>query len=99
MQQLDFPPEVKQIDIKKTPLNEAMLELLYKHSGSYAALLNTRAQKLRGVDQKTLTEKQIKTLLLEHYSYLKRPVLLFNQEIFVGNAAATIQAAKEALNE
>ena len=33
-----------------------------------------------------LDENDFKKLLLTHYSFLKRPVLLFNSKIFIGNS-------------
>ena len=37
-------------------------------------------------------------LLLDHYTFLKRPVLVLGDELFIGNAKATIAAAKAALH-
>lgn len=99
MKALNLPSEVTLVDIKKEPLDAPLLDLLYAKTKSYKALLNTRAQKLKGVDKQQLTEANIKALLLEHYSYLKRPVLVFNDQLFVGNAPATVLAAKAALHE
>ena len=99
MKALNLPSEVTLVDIKKEPLDAPLLDLLYAKKQSYKALLNTRAQKLKGVDKQQLTEANIKALLLEHYSYLKRPVLVFNDQLFVGNAPATVLAAKAALHE
>ena len=99
MKELHLPSEVALVDIKKEPLDAALLDILYAKTQSYKALLKTRAQNRKGVDKQQLTEANIKALLLEHYSYLKRPVLVFNDHLFVGNAPATILAAKAALHE
>ncbi len=96
---LELPEYVRLVDIKKTPLTEEELSLLYSHTGSYEALLNKRAQKLKEIDKDSLSEEQIKQLLLTHYTFLKRPVLLLNKRLFIGNAASTVEAAKAALNE
>ena len=95
---LDLPESVSCIDIKKTPLQEEDLAMLYAHTQSYEALLNKRAQKLKAIDKSSLTETRIKELLLSHYTFLKRPVLLLNDQLFVGNAKATVEAAKAALH-
>lgn len=95
---LELPNTVTLVDIKKTPLQEAELEELYRHTKSYEALLNKRAQKLKEIDKSILTEDKIKSLLLDHYTFLKRPVLVLGDELFVGNAKATIAAAKAALH-
>ncbi len=98
MKTLALPEEITQIDIKKNPLTEAQLEVLYQHSGSYAALLNKRAQKLKEIDKEELTEEGIKTFLCTHYTFLKRPVLLYKDKLYIGNAKATIAEAKTALH-
>ena len=96
---LELPAYIRLVDIKKSPLTEEELSLLYSHTGSYEALLNKRAQKLKEIDKNSLTEEKIKQLLLTHYTFLKRPVLLHNKRLFIGNAASTVEAAKAALDE
>jgi len=98
MKTLALTDDITQIDIKKNPLTAEQLETLYQLSGSYQALLNKRAQKIKEIDKSNLDEAQIKTLLLSHYTFLKRPVLLYNNELFVGNAKSTLAAAQTALN-
>ena len=95
---LDLPESVSCIDIKKAPLKEEDLIVLYAHTQSYEALLNKRAQKLKAIDKSSLMETQIKELLLSHYTFLKRPVLLLDDQLFVGTAKATVEAAKAALH-
>ena len=58
--------------------------MLYAHTQSYEALLNKRAQKLKVVDKSSLTETRIKELLLSHYTFLKRPVLLLDDQLLWG---------------
>ena len=61
------------------------------------ALLND-VHKTESIDKSSLTETRIKELLLSHYTFLKRPVLLLDDQLFVGNAKATVEAAKAALH-
>ncbi len=96
---LDLPANVALIDIKKYPLSQSQLDELFQHTNSYEALLNKRAQKLKEINKDELNEETIKNLLSRHYTFLKRPVLCYNNQLFIGNAKATIEAAKEALNE
>jgi arsenate reductase len=99
--ELPLDETIAQIDIKKTPLNSTEVEALYERSGSYEALINKRAQlyKQRGLKDQNLTEVAYKNLLLEHYTFLKRPVLVYDAALFVGNAAKTVAEAKAFLNE
>lgn len=95
---LDLGEDIKQVDLKTHPLSETVLEEMVQQAGSYDALLNRRAQKLKEIDKSTLTEEKIKMLLLSHYTFVKRPILHYNSQWFIGNAKATVQAAKDALN-
>lgn len=95
---LDLPNSITTVDIKKHPLNAEQLEELYNITQSYESLLNKRAQKLKEIDKTSLTEKKIKELLLTHYTFLKRPVLLYQKQLFVGNTKSVIEAAKTALH-
>ena len=60
-----------------------------KLSGSYESLFSRRALKYKalGLKDKVLTEEDYKNYILEEYTFLKRPVILFEGQIFVGNAA------------
>lgn len=98
MKTLNLTNDIKQIDVKKNPLTAEQLEVLYKFSESYEALMNKRAQKLKEIDKSSLDEAKIKALLLSHYTFLKRPVLLYQDKLYIGNAKATIVAAKTAID-
>ena len=69
-------------------------------SGSYESLFSRRAIlfRQRGLHEKELSEKDYRDLILEHYTFLKRPVVLVDDTIFVGNAKKTVEAAKAALH-
>ena len=44
-----------------------------------------------------LQEIDYKQLILSDYTFLKRPILVIEQQIFIGNSPKTIAAAKLAL--
>ncbi len=87
-------------DIKTEAMTAAQLEEMQALSGSYEALFSKRARLYREKDLKNqnLKEEDFKTYILEHYTFLKRPVILVNDQIFIGNTAKTVAAAKEALS-
>ncbi len=96
------PPETYTLqDIKKEPLTEVQLDELKKRSGSYEKLFNKRARlyKERDLKNKELTKDDYKNLLLEHYTFLKRPVIVKDQEIFIGNSKPSVAAAKDSIHE
>ena len=87
-------------DIKKQPLTEAEIEHLKGMAGSYEALFSRKATlyKERGLKDKILTEDDYKNLILEHYTFLSRPVIVHGDTLFVGNKPKTVQAAIEAMS-
>ena len=98
---LPLTANIKQVDIKKNPLDEFQIEQLYKLAGSYEALFSRRAQlyKKRNLKDQKLSETEYRQLLLEHYSFLKRPILYYDKHIFIGNSPVIVAAANAFLNE
>lgn len=88
------------IDIKKENIGTADLSLAADKLGGYKALFNNRAQKIKvmGIDPKSASEDQLKDWILSEYTFLKRPVYFIGNEVFAGNAKATVEAIKFALN-
>lgn len=74
-------------EIKSQPITEEELEAMYQLAGSYEALFSRKSSQIkqRGIDVNTLKEPDYKALLLEHYTFLKRPVFLTEKQIFIGN--------------
>ena len=88
LKNIEIPSGFKQQDIKKEPVTEAQLEVMYKFTNSYEDLFNKRAQlyRKRELNKQELSESDYKDLLLEHYTFLKRPVIVDKDTIFVGNS-------------
>jgi len=86
-------------DIKAEAITQKQLEEMHDLAGSYQALFSKRARLYRekGLHEKELSEADYKSLILEHYTFLKRPVILVDDKIFIGNSKKTVSAAKEAL--
>lgn len=98
---LDLPSDFILQDIKSDQITEAQLEELHKLSDSYEALFSKRAQRYKalGLKDKNLTENDFKNYILEHYTFLSRPVIVYKDQIFIGNNAKTVAAAKTAIHE
>ena len=89
------------IDVKKNSIDEKALKELFEITNSYEALFNKRAQLLKklNLNSNELKEKDFKKLLLTHYSFLKRPVLLLNSKIYIGNSKKNVREAEIELNK
>lgn len=87
----------ERIEIKATPVDVAQLEEMHQLSGSYEALFNKRAKLYKSMDLKnqTLTEADYRQFILDEYTFLKRPVFIVADEIFIGNSKKTIEELKE----
>jgi arsenate reductase (glutaredoxin) len=81
------------IDIRQNPISENELEEMYQLAGSYEALFSKKAQlyKSLGLKDKNLTEIDFKKHLLEHYTFLSRPVFIIDGKIYIGNNQKNIQ--------
>lgn len=91
MKALDLPEDMILQDIKKEPISRDELSSLRQHVNSYEDLLNKRARlyKERDLKNKTLTENDIKDLITENYTLLKRPVIVDQTAVFIGNSKKT----------
>ncbi|WP_088324405.1 arsenate reductase family protein [Polaribacter tangerinus] len=87
-------------EIKSTPVNEEQLSEMYAISGSYEALFNKRARlyKSLGLKDKSLSEQDYKNYILKEYTFLKRPVFIVDNEIFIGNSKKVIEELKNKIS-
>jgi arsenate reductase len=86
-------------DIKEEEITVKQLEAMQKLAGNYESLFSKRAKlyKEMGLKDQNLSEKDFKHYILEHYTFLSRPVIIVEDKIFIGNSKKTIDAAKAAM--
>jgi arsenate reductase len=86
-------------EIKMNPVTVAQLEEMYSYTKSYEALFNKRAKLYREMDLKNqnLTEQDYRQYILDEYTFLKRPVFIVDDKIFVGNSKKTVDSLKAKL--
>lgn len=87
-------------EIKTNPITVDQLENMRKLSGSYEDLFSRRAKKYKQMDLKNqvLSEKDYRQLILDEYTFLKRPVIIINDKIFIGNSKKNVENLQEAIN-
>lgn len=73
-------------EIKIQPITPKQLDTLYQLTQSYEVLFSKRAKKYTEMKlkDKKLTETDIRQLILEEYTFLKRPVIVCNQKVTIG---------------
>ncbi len=86
-------------DIKTEAITPDQLDAMQAVAGSYEALFSRRAMKFRaqGLHEQTLTEADYRRLILEEYTFLKRPVIWIDGQLFVGSTKKTVAAMLAAL--
>ena len=88
-------------EIRSEKITSDQLEQMSKLAGSYEALFSKRAIKYKsmGLKEKVLLEDDYKRLILEEDTFLKRPVFIIDDEIFIGNSKSVIDSLKQKLND
>ncbi|WP_108802807.1 arsenate reductase family protein [Aquimarina sp. Aq107] len=100
MNELNLSSDFILQDIKSEAISLSQIEEMKSLAGSYESLFSKRARlyKERNLKNQVLTEDHYKNLILEHYTFLKRPVILFDNQIFIGNSKKVVEAANIAIN-
>tara|TARA_R100001369_G_C3236506_1_gene153182 strand:+ start:89 stop:406 length:318 start_codon:yes stop_codon:yes gene_type:complete len=99
--ELNLPKEFTLQDIKTEPITTGQIEAIRALAESYEDLFSKRARlyKELGLKDKLLSENDFKNYILKHYTFLKRPVILYNSQIFIGNSKKAVEAANLAIHE
>lgn len=86
-------------NIKVEKITPAQIDEMKKKAGSYESLFSRRAMKYKelGLKDKKLEEKDYRKLILDEYTFLKRPVVMMGNKIFIGSEKKTVAALKQAL--
>jgi arsenate reductase len=96
IKELNPSADFELIDIKTQNIDAETLDWIHSKIGSYEALFSKRAMKFKsmGLNQMQLTENDYRNYMLEEYTFLKRPFIIYNDAVFIGNAAKEIARAK-----
>ena len=88
-------------DIRQDPITEQQLEEMRQLSGSYEALFSKKAQLYKSLNlkEKILSEEDYKKHLLQHYTFLSRPVFIISDKIYIGSGQNTIRDVIAALTD
>lgn len=99
LKELNLPSEYILQDIKTEDITVNQVEAMKELAGSYEALFSKRSKLYKEMNLKNqnLTERDYKQYILEHYTFLKRPVIISKDTIFIGNSKKVVEAAKEML--
>lgn len=87
-------------EIKTNPITVKQLDEMYRLSKSYEALFNKRAKKYKSMDLKgeAISEQEYRQFILDEYTFLKRPVFIIDDDIFIGNSKKEIERLKSVIS-
>jgi arsenate reductase (glutaredoxin) len=91
-------PDLEMQDIRTQKITEAQIDEMKAMAGSYEILFSRRALKYKewGLNKQVLNEADYRRLILEEDTFLRRPVMILGDRIFVGNAPKTVDEAAAA---
>lgn len=97
LKELNLSSEFVLQDIKTEEITVKQLEEMKNLAGSYEALFSKRSKLYKEMDLKNqkLEERDYKHYILEHYTFLSRPVIINDDTIYVGNSKSVIESAKK----
>ena len=83
-------------EIKTAPITVKQLDEVYALTKSYEVLFSRRAKKYKQIELKNqeLAEKDFRQLILDEYTFLKRPVIINDSEVYVGNKKKRVDIFK-----
>lgn len=88
-------------DIKLENIDGETLDWIKEKVGSYEALFSKRAMKFRsmGLNEMQLTEADYRKYILEEYTFMKRPFMIVDEEVYIGNSKKVVEAAVKAFQK
>ena len=86
-------------DIKFEKITPAQLSEMRAMAGSYETLFSRRALKYKEwkLKDKKLKEEDYKNYILQEYTFLKRPMVIIHDRIFIGSEKKNVEALIGAL--
>ncbi len=93
--QLNLSEDIELRELKSNPVTSVELEHLKTLSGSFESLFNRRSKLYisMGLKHEVLLEKDYRHYILDHYSFLKRPILILDDKIYIGNSKKEVGGA------
>jgi arsenate reductase (glutaredoxin) len=92
------PKQFEMIDVKPK-IDAQHLNMMREHADSYACLFSKAAVKYRamGLHERELSEDEQRNYILKEYTFLRRPIAIIGDSIFIGNSKKNIEALAAAV--
>lgn len=96
--EVSFPEDIEWIDLKIRSITVKELEEIRAKVTSYEALFSKRSLKFASVKELLIHEEAFKDHILKEYTFLKRPVIIYDDFVSVGSEKAVIESLKRKFN-
>ncbi len=95
LKQLNLPSDISLIDIKQTNISAEALDKIAGMAGSYERIFSKKAMKYKslGYDKRTLSELEYRHIIVEEYTFLRRPVIVYDDFFSIGNSKEEVNKA------
>lgn len=96
LKELDLSSEFYLQDIKSEEITAKQLDEMKNLAGSFETLFSKKAKLYKEMDLKnqSLEERDYKHYILDHYTFLSRPVIIIDDQIFIGNSKKVVESVK-----
>jgi arsenate reductase len=86
-------------NIKENHIDEETLEAMVAQEGSYEAVFSKRSlkYKMHKIAEKVTQDSDYKPLILNEYTFLKRPVVQLDDTFYIGNSKKVVASVIDAL--
>jgi arsenate reductase len=100
MDQISNLNEFEIKDIKTEAITESEIDYMHNLAGSYDALFSKIAMKYRSLklNEIQLSEADMRDWILKEYTFLKRPVVIIEDKIFIGSSKSTVKSMLDSIN-
>ncbi|MFY0652222.1 MAG: hypothetical protein JXQ96_09325 [Cyclobacteriaceae bacterium] len=87
-------------DIKTERMTEEQVDQMQMLAGSYESLFSRRAMKYKslGLAKMDLKEADYRQYIIDEYTFLKRPVFIVENDIFIGNSSKIVEQVRARLS-
>ena len=101
LKELDLSSDFYLQDIKSEEITAKQLDEMKNLAGSYEELFSKKAKLYKEMDLKNqnLKERDYRHYILDHYTFLSRPVIIIDTQIFIGNSKKVVESIKQFLNK
>ena len=101
MKRLGGMKDFEKQEIKTEPVTAAQLKRLKELAGSHEAIFSKKARKYNEMKlkDKNLSENEIRDLILSEYTFLRRPLIVVDDRLFIGHQDEMIEALEHALSK